>query len=348
MHQKTANAITELENMIRFGEIGVSGFLPAERVLCRQLKIGRGALRTVLTELTERGLVRCISGKGVKILSCNDENNWKKILVVIHDNSLHANEVFEILRGVVAAADEHSVEIVLYFNHCHFIDQRLSERLSDNNLDGVIFLEKIPSRIREAMKESSVPWIVANYEGEDNIPAVRVDYRQVGRCAGRYLVSKGHSKIGFIGSTLDTFIYREMFAGLKGALAEDDLKPLPEISLEINSKSSLEERKNLIINMLKKRPGRCAFFAGRDHIAGLLFECCEQLGIKIPEDISIISNDNISWSDAAKSGLTTIAQPAFETGKKAIISLCSTNKSESAGTFFLMGELVERSSVITI
>ncbi len=348
MHQKTANAITELENMIRFGEVGVSGFLPAERDLCRQLKIGRGALQTVLTELTDRDLVCRIPGKGVKILHRNDENKWKKFLVIIPGNSLNANESFEILRGVTAAADEQSAEIVLYFNHSDFIDRRLSERVADDNLDGIIFLEKIPSRICEAMTDYTVPYIVANYEGEKNVPAVRVDYRQVGRCAGRYLVGKGHRKIGFVGGTLDTFIYREMFAGLKGALAEDDLKPAPELSLEINSRSSLEERKNIIINMLKKRSGKCAIFAGRDHFAGLLFECCEQLGIRIPEDISIVSNDNVSWQDAAKYGLTTIAQPTFETGKSAINSLCATVKSESADTEFLMGELIERSSVTTV
>ncbi len=334
--------------MIRFGEVGVSGFLPAERDLCRQLKIGRGSLQTVLAELSARELVRRIPGKGVKILTRNDESSWKKILVVIQGNSLNANEIFEILRGITVAADEQSAEIVLFFNHRNFMDQRLSEKLEDSNLNGIVFVEKFPSRINEAMKESPLPYVVANYEGSENVPAVRVDYRQVGRCAGRYLVERGHRKIGFIGGTNNTFIYREMFAGLKGALAEDDLKPEPALCLEIDSKLTVDERKSLIINMLKRHSGRGAIFTGRDHIAGLLFECCEQLDIRIPEDISVISNDNISWQDAAKSGLSTIAQPAFETGKSAINSLCAVMNAQEINTVFLMGELIERTSVATI
>lgn len=348
MHQKTADAITELENMIRFGEVGVSGFLPAERDLCRRLKIGRGSLQTVLSELSARELVRRIPGKGVKILTRNDENNWKKFLVVIQGNTLHANEIFEILRGITAAADEQSAEIVLFFNHRDFVDRRLSEKLEDANLNGIIFVEKFPSRIHEAMQESTLPYIVANYEGSKNIPAVRVDYRQVGRCAGRYLVNNGHRKIGFIGGSSDSFIYHEMLAGLKGSLAEDDLKPDPELSLELDNKLTIDERKSLILNMLKHHSGNGAIFAGRDHIAGLLFECCEQLGIRIPEDISIIGNDNISWQDAAKAGLTTISQPTFETGKSAINSLCAAMDPNNIITEFLMGKLIERTSVAKV
>ncbi len=349
MHQKTVDALEKLEKLIRYGEVGVSGFLPAERDICRQLNIGRGALQTVIDELTARGLVCRVPGKGVKILTRNEDAIWKKFLVIINGKSLNVTEYFELLRGVATAADEQGAEIVLFFYHNDFIDRRLNERLTDDNLNGIIFLEKFPPRIREAMKQFSLPYIVANYEEQDaDVPAIRVDYRQIGRNAGRYLVGNGHKKVGFVGGSHENFIYREMLAGLKGALAEDDLTPDAELSLEIDSKLSLKERKQCVMDMLKKHSGKGAVFAGRDHIAQLIYECSKELKLNIPEDISIISNDNVSWPEAAKAGLTTFAQPAFETGQAAINALCKAMDTNAPiKTELLIGELIERSSVIT-
>lgn len=346
MHQKTIDALKQLEKMILHGEVGVSGFLPPERDLCRQLNIGRGSLQAIISQLIAKDLVYRVPGKGVKILTRNEESSWKKFLVVIQGNTLNVTEQFELLRGVVTAADERSAEIVLFFNHKDFVDFRLNERLSDSNLDGIVFIEKFLPRIKEAMKESPIPYVVANYEVAGEVPAIRVDYRQLGRNAGRYLVEHGHKNIGFICNSLDSYIYKEMFCGLKGALAEDDLVPCQELSLELDIKLSLEEKKASIYNMLKQYSGKGAIFAGRDHLAELVFECCEKLNLRIPEDISVIGNDNVSWNDAAKAGLTSFEQPVFETGKFAINALCDAIETNTlVQSKYLLSRLIERTSV---
>lgn len=346
MHQKTAEAVEALEKLVLHGDVGGAGFLPAERELCRQLRIGRGALQSVLTELIRRGLICRIPGKGIKILTRDEESSWKKLLVVIQEKSLRVTEQFEILRGIAEEAEEHAAEIVLFFNKNDFIDRRLAAKLEDEKLSGVIFVEKFPPRIREAMNNSSVPCITANFEEAADAPAVRVDYRQLGRLAGRHLVQKGHKRIGFVGGKHDTFIYHEMFAGLKGALAEDDLKPDPALSRQIDYRFSNEERKAAVMAMLREFKGPGAVFAGRDHWAKLIFECCGELNIRIPEELSVIGNDNVSWNGAADAGLSSFTQPTFETGRMAVKLLCQAcDTAEPVGTLMLTGEFVERNSV---
>ena len=346
MHQKTAEAVEALEKLVLYGDVGGSGFLPAERELCRQLRIGRGALQSVLAELIRRGYICRIPGKGIKILARDEESSWKKLLVVIQEKSLRVTEQFEILRGIAEEAEEHAAEIVLFFNKNDFIDRRLAAKLEDEKLSGVIFVEKFPPRIREAMNDSALPCVTANFEESVSAPAVRVDYRQLGRLAGRYLVEKGHKRIGFIGGKHDTFIYREMFAGLKGALAEDDLKPDPALTREIDYRFSDAERKAAVMEMLRDLNGQGAVFAGRDHWARLIFECCRELGIRIPEQLSVIGNDNVSWSGAAAAGLSSFTQPTFETGRMAVKLLCQAcDTAAPVGTVMLTGEFIERNSV---
>ena len=346
MQQKTIDALKKLEKMILNGEVGVSGFLPAERDLCRQLNVGRGSLQAIMQQLIKKNLVYKVPGKGIKILNRNEESYWKKFLVVIQGNTLNVTEQFELLRGVATAADERAAEIVLFFNHNDFVDFRLNERLSDNNLDGIVFIEKFIPRVQEVMKDSAIPYVVANYEVSGDVPAIRVDYRQLGRNAGRYLVEHGHKNIGFISNSLESYIYKEMYSGLKGALAEDDLVLCKELSLEIDSALSIEDRKEAIYNILKKFSGKGAIFAGRDHIAKLIFECCEELNLRVPEDISVIGNDNVSWSDASKLGLTSFEQPVLETGKLAINVLCDAIENNTqVQSKYLLSKLIERTSV---
>jgi DNA-binding LacI/PurR family transcriptional regulator len=346
MHQKTIDALNQLEKMILQGEVGVSGFLPPERDLCRQLNIGRGSLQAIINQLVEKNLVYKVPSKGIKILNRNEESSWKKFLVVIQGNTLNVTEQFELVRGVATAADERAAEIVLFFNHNDFADLRLNERLLDHNLDGIVFIEKFIPRVQEVLKDSSVPYVVANYESAALVPAIRVDYREVGRKAGRYLVEKGYKNIGFISNSLESYIYKEMYSGLKGALAEDDITPCKELSLEMDSSLSQEQRKEAIYNLLKQNSPKGAIFAGRDHIAKLIFECCEELNLRIPEDIAIIGNDNVSWSNADKAGLTSFEQPVFETGKLAINVLCDAIENKTpVESKYLSSKLVERSSV---
>ena len=50
-----------------------------------------------------------------------------------------------------------------------------------------------------------------------------MNFRNIGRQAGRYLIEKGHRHIGVLSGPLDKFIYQEMLAGFRGALAEDEI-----------------------------------------------------------------------------------------------------------------------------
>ena len=73
---------------------------------------------------------------------------------------------------------------------------------------------------------------------------------------------------------------------------------------------------------------------------------CRELGIRIPEQLSVIGNDNVSWSGAAAAGLSSFTQPTFETGRMAVKLLCQAcDTAAPVGTVMLTGEFIERNSV---
>ena len=89
-----------------------------------------------------------------------------------------------------------------------------------------------------------------------------------------------------------------------------------------------------------------AFFAGRDRYAGMIYKCCESLNLRIPEDVSVVGYDNISWENGEKNGLTTIAQPVAQIGQEAFNAICSAVELKGqGGQKMLGGELILRRSV---
>ncbi|MBE6399067.1 MAG: GntR family transcriptional regulator [Lentisphaerae bacterium] len=349
MQRKSLEVLKALEDRIRNGNIGASGFLPAERDLCQTFGIGRGALQSVFAELTARKLIRKVPGKGMRIIFDKSGKKSRKFMLLIPQGALEVAEQFEILKGVVTAADKISAEVVLFFCNADIVDKRLASRLQDGSLEGVILMEKFTPALHAGLEQAAVPYVIANYENDPGeLPVVQVDFRAVGRSAGRLLVKNGFRRIGFVGGKRSAFLYRELFAGLKGALAEDDLAPENALVLELDHKMPDEECCRMITNMLKKhaRNGLVAFFAGRDRYAKMIYKCCESLNLRIPEDVSVVGYDNISWENGEKNGLTTIAQPVAQIGQEAFNAICSAVELKGqGGQKMLGGELILRRSV---
>ena len=87
----------------------------------------------------------------------------------------------------------------------------------------------------------------------------------------------------------------------------------------------------------------------RDIRAARIYQLARELNIKIPEDISIISYDNLSWADSESIGLTTVSEPAREMGSAAVDMLRSWLKNnQPPESMILNGELIERHSIVAL
>ena len=353
MQKKTEEVLNKLEDNIVNGNVGASGFLPSERDLCKEFSIGRGALRAVFDELIRRKRICHIPGKGMKLVFQERETAvFRKYILVMPANGARTGEIANILCGAASAAAEHNAQLLLFFNKDDFVGSQLAALLADGSCDGVIYLDRFPAAISEAMEQTTLRYVVANLEQGGNIPSVRVDLRGVGRVAGHYLVEHGFRHIGFIGGGPNPYIYTEMMAGLKGALAEDDLIPTKELCVLFKDSYIPEDgdkaAENIIANVLKSKEP-CAIFAGRDHWAKRLWEAATRQNLRIPEDISIIGYDNVSWPDGRYMGLTTIEQPTFKIGETALELLNNAAETmQPVESALIQGTLVERSSVKNI
>lgn len=358
MHPKTSAALQELIAQIRAGYIGSDGYMPSINQLAALLNIGRGAVPSLLTELARQGITDCASGRHIRILPPAPENEAgarRRILIADNNqrsvewivNHVHdAMEIFQVYRGILAAAEENHVELIPGFQPRTVTAEGTIYRCKKEGIHGIICLEYIDPVLLNEARASGIPLVVANLESDVDVCGAGMDFRQIGRIAGRLLTAKGHRRIGFLSSVRAPWIYREMLAGLRGALAEEEI-PLPRNMCFTLDNRVPEQGIARLQELLCSRGRPTAFFCGRDRIAALLYAAANRCGLRIPEDFSILSYDNLTWRDGRYFGLSSIEQPAMQIGRAALelILRCQPGEPEPESILLEPGPVLLRESL---
>ncbi len=342
MQRKTQDALANLASMIKFGQVGRDGVLPSERDLSEKLRIGRGAVRSVLRRLCESGRLQALPNGRMKLnRDTGDETLEFHRFLLETPLPCGSPEALRIMSHLADNAAALGVEMVLSVSgEC----SGLAERCVGGHYSGVIFFEQYRPDDVAALARLSIPAMVANVEMDCDLPSVGVDYRQIGRLAGRTLVEAGHRRIGYAGGPADAYVTKGLIAGLKGALAEDDIEPDFEAFCELPL--GMAKNYDRVVAALNSPRRPSAFVLGRDYLAQYFYQACRELRLRIPEDVSLIGYDNLSWPDAGEFGLTTIAQPVEAISREAVAMLRRLAVGDrSCCQVRLPGELVCRQSV---
>ena len=222
--------------------------------------------------------------------------------------------------AAVEYSNEIFAEVILSTPPAKLNLSELKERYNANDIQGIIFLESSPDLAFDDIVKAGIPFVIANLEEEKEYPGVCMDYRGIGRSAGMELIQRGYRNIAVYSGSPEHYFYREILAGFRGALAEENI-PFDNSKILIgnwNDPPPMALRK-LLSESKKQRPD--AIFTLRDYRAAQVFSVCEELALNIPEDLGVISFDGVTWPGAEKAGLSTISEDVSEIGRQAVTLL---------------------------
>jgi len=359
MHKATEQALNRLRDRIKAGEWGENSFLPAERKLCAELDVGRGAIAAIFRELTLQGLIAIEPGRGVRVLGSGGDGGGmlRQVLVIEYANYSISNsaEHLQLLGHLSQATAAHGIGMSLAFIDLDQPIKPLLDRYARDEFQAVIVVERPELIDIELLLRHGIPTVEINYEAEGKFPCVQVDFREIGRIAGREFVKAGLRRIGVLAAASDSFFCREMIAGLKGVLAEEDLALAKEdvvywtspTDLQLDCAPGTVTNPDAALAAMLSRPDRPeAFFVIRDWRAARIYEIARRMGLAIPADLAVISYDNVSWPEAASAGLTTVSEPTEALAEQSIAMLREWKQSgKRPANVKLGGELVRRASV---
>ncbi|MFG2824513.1 LacI family DNA-binding transcriptional regulator [Kitasatospora sp. NPDC048365] len=266
--------------------------------------------------------------------------------LVFHE--LESAWAMEVIRGVENVVREEGLSIVL---------SESSGRLSPGQswVDGVLarrptgvvlVLSGLDRSQQEQLASRDIPFVVMDPAGDpgQQVPAVGTTNWDGGLAATRHLLDLGHRRIGLIGGPGRMMCSRARADGYRAALDMAGIAYDPELVREGDFHHEAGRRVGLELLGLPDRP--TAVFAGNDLQALGLYEAARELGLRIPEDLSVVGFDDLPLARWVGPPLTTVRQPLTEMAEVAARLVIDLARGVRPGTqrVDLATSLVERSS----
>jgi LacI family repressor for deo operon, udp, cdd, tsx, nupC, and nupG len=268
----------------------------------------------------------------------------KTILVVIPDitNTFFSN----VLRGIESVATAYGYQVLLG-DAQNIVERERSylDNLGQRKADGVILLTaRTDQKVLEELSEQYPVVLACEYYEGSNLPTVSIDNISSARKATEYLISLNHKKIAHISGPLKVVVGRDRLKGFYQAMAHHGLSV--DSLLVQEGDFSYESGFNLMKKLLMLDELPTAVFAANDEMAMGAIKAAKSKGIRVPEDLSVIGFDDIKFASIFEPALTTIAQPTFEMGKKAMELLLKliNNEELEKDQFMLADKLIVRDS----
>jgi len=193
------------------------------------------------------------------------------------------------------------------------------------NVDGIIIsVVSDSSAVLGSLKKLAIPVVgIDRALQNESIDLVEVDNREAGAIAGRYLYAMGHAKIACLAGPHTVPLSRERSAGFREFLARKGVEPIEIVGADFEFETGARSLRTL----LERGQEFTAIWAHNDLLAIGAMREMNRLGIRVPEDVSIIGMDDIKTTQMVLPRLTTIRQPFRTICRKAVELLVKRTQS---------------------
>jgi DNA-binding LacI/PurR family transcriptional regulator len=151
------------------------------------------------------------------------------------------------------------------------------------------------------------------------LPCIAIDFHLAGALAARHLIGLGHRRIGIIVGGGTSFIHSERERGFMDELAA--LGHTKAAIATVHVEDTIEGGYHGATELLKATPDLSAIFASNDLPAMGAMHAAADLGLKVPDQLSVIGITDIQLARQSRPALSTIAVPTAEAAAQAIALL---------------------------
>lgn len=245
----------------------------------------------------------------------------KSIGVIIKD--LNYPFYTSIASGVKEYAEEKGYSVIVSSSeNDHECEKKFSHFFSTKDIKGAIIAPIVEgsSEIEHLFKLKMINYPFVLLEDVKGIQAnvVAIDNLKAIKRTVKYLIDNGHTKIVHFAGPPDSSHTQERIEGFRHAFSERTLVFKKDMIVSVGSRYE-ESYKNTVeyFRNRSKEDYPTAIVCFNDGQALAVMTVLRELNIKIPDDISIIGNDDIYYAKIYPVPLTTIKAPKREIGRKA-------------------------------
>lgn len=307
-----------------------------------------------ISEETKAKVRRAMDQLGYEYIAPTDViryQNSKTIGIILPPSSRQAYEnpfYLEAIRGIGQFCNGHKyTSTVITGQSNEEILDAIQTTVSESYVDGFIVLySKEDDKIVDYLYSEGFTYVLIGKAKQFTNETIYIDNDNImaGKQATEYLISLGHQKIAYLGSESIMIFSSDRKAGYHMALMQNDLPIEKSYCIEVDN-VFMDECKPLW-ELLRSENRPTAMVVSDDILAVSLERVCNQCGISIPEDLSIISFNDSLFAKLTSPQLTSIDVNSFQLGIEAASQLINhiENPNLLATKIIVPHRIIERDS----
>lgn len=307
-----------------------------------------------ISEETKAKVRRAMDQLGYEYIAPTDVRHYqnsKTIGIILPPSSRQAYEnpfYLEAIRGIGQFCNGHKyTSTVITGQSNEEILDAIQTTVSESYVDGFIVLySKEDDKIVDYLYSEGFTYVLIGKAKQFTNETIYIDNDNImaGKQATEYLISLGHQKIAYLGSESIMIFSSDRKAGYHMALMQNDLPIEKSYCIEVDN-VFMDECKPLW-ELLRSENRPTAMVVSDDILAVSLERVCNQCGISIPEDLSIISFNDSLFAKLTSPQLTSIDVNSFQLGIESASQLINhiENPNLLATKIIVPHRIIERDS----
>ena len=201
--------------------------------------------------------------------------------------------------------------VLLFLNRDPNVDKLVGEILQ-YHVDGIVLAAAtLSSNLARQCADASIPVVLFNRVmaagSEGAVSSVRSDNEAGGRAVAHFLADAGHQRIAYIAGNEESSTNLERERGFRAGLAERGQRIWARGIGNYDFDQARQATRELFATGAE-RPD--AVFVASDHMAFAVMDTLRfELGLRVPQDVSVVGFDNVPQADWASYALTSVEQP---------------------------------------
>lgn len=339
-----------LRGAILSGELSADKPLPSERTLAERFSVSRTVVREAMAILAEEGLLlqsdRCrpVVAGNAPMRRSRTATRFGVWLWPQADDYCAAS----IFRGIQQAARGTDLRLVVgTASHASWDDDIESEArfirglVEDEGADGLIIWylggpRNLP--VLRAARAKGLEFVFVDRLPPKGFDADFIGTENVGASKNgvSHLIALGHRRIAFVGNLDTASTVRDRFLGYRRALEDAGIEMPPGYELHFSpyeGEADHDAARRTALEIVALDPPPTAIFAVNDSVGLDLIRAFRELGVKVPEELSIVGFDGLLHWVPGGGPITTVRQSFSTIGEMAGAALIARLSTESPSTF---------------
>ncbi|RME71460.1 MAG: GntR family transcriptional regulator [Chloroflexi bacterium] len=328
---------TALQTQIMDGTLQAGEALPSERILQNQLEVSRATVRQAIQALIQMGFLQSVPGTGTFVLEQKQDGEPRGIITLITGAPTFHFFYPQLASALYTTLHNVGYTLTLDFYRDEADDLLVHvERLLSRRISGLAIVPPRygnPQPLVNFLRSQDVPYVFLGRRA--TLPdkngavgdCVSTDNERIGYEATRHLLDLGHRHIVHLGF-LDYSTGQDRAAGYIRAMQERGMTPrvvelspyTQALNQSMPSSTLLAEpayRAALDVWGTTPADRPTAVFCFNDNVAMGVYKALRDAGLNIPQDVSLVSVDNLPTIQHFEVPLTTFALPGEAIGRQA-------------------------------